>query len=82
MKVLVVDIGGTHVKILASGHKEHRKFPSGPTLTARQIAAGVQKLARGWKYDAVAIGYAGPVLRSRPVMGALASPAGCMISRM
>ncbi len=67
MKVLVVDIGGTHVKILASGHKEHRKFPSGPTLTARQIAAGVQKLARGWKYDAVAIGYPGPVLRGRPV---------------
>src|SRR5574342_334046 len=67
MKVLVVDVGGTHVKILASGHKEHRKFPSGPTLTARQIAAGVQKLARGWKYDAVAIGYPGPVLRGRPV---------------
>lgn len=67
MKVLVVDVGGTHVKILASGHKESRKFPSGPTLTARQIAAGVQKLARGWKYDAVEIGYPGPVLRGRPV---------------
>ncbi len=68
MKVLVVDVGGTHVKILASGHKESREFPSGPTLTARRMVAGVQKLARGWTYDVVAIGYPGPVLRGRPVL--------------
>jgi polyphosphate glucokinase len=68
MNVLVVDVGGTHVKILASGQKESREFPSGPTLTARQMVAGVQKLARGWKYDVVAIGYPGPVLRGRPVL--------------
>jgi polyphosphate glucokinase len=68
MKVLVVDVGGTHVKILASGHKESREFPSGPTLTARRMVAGVQKLARGWKYDMVAIGYPGSVLRGRPVL--------------
>jgi polyphosphate glucokinase len=68
VNVLVVDVGGTHVKILASGHKESREFPSGPTLTARRMVAGVQKLARGWKYDVVAIGYPGPVLRGRPVL--------------
>ena len=67
MKVLVVDVGGTHVKVLASGHKEPRKFPSGPTLTPEQMVAGVKRLAGDWKYDVVTIGYPGPVLRGRPV---------------
>ncbi len=67
MKVLVVDIGGTHVKILASGHKEPRRFPSGPTLTPKQMVAGAKRLAGDWKYDVVSIGYPGPVLRGRPV---------------
>ena len=67
MKVLVVDVGGTHVKVLASGHKEPRKFPSGPTLTPSKMVAGVRQLARDWKYDAVSIGYPGLVFRGRPV---------------
>jgi polyphosphate glucokinase len=67
MKVLVVDVGGTHVKILAFGHKESRKFPSGPMLTPTRMVAGVRKLARDWKYDVVSVGYPGPVLRGRPV---------------
>ena len=67
MKVLVVDVGGTHVKILANGQKQSREFPSGPTLTAKQMVAGVKKLARGWKYDAVSIGYPGTVIRNRPL---------------
>jgi len=67
MNILVVDIGGTHVKILATGQKERREFVSGPTLTARQMVTGVRKLARGWKHDVVSIGYPGPVLRDRPV---------------
>jgi polyphosphate glucokinase len=67
MNVLVVDVGGTNVKILATGQTELRKFPSGPTLTAKQMVAGVKKLARGWKYDAVSIGYPGPVVNNRPV---------------
>ncbi len=67
MKVLVVDVGGTHVKILASGQQERREFESGPTLTPRRMAAGVRKLAAGWKYDVVAIGYPGPVLHNRPI---------------
>ncbi|MBL0140540.1 MAG: ROK family protein [Betaproteobacteria bacterium] len=67
MNVLAVDVGGTHVKILATGQAVSREFASGPKLTARQMVAGVKKLAGNWKYDAVAIGYPGPVLRNRPV---------------
>ena len=67
MKVLVIDVGGTHVKILATGHHEPRKFSSGPALTPRRMVAGVKKLARGWKYNAVSIGYPGVVVRGRPV---------------
>ena len=67
MNVLVVDVGGTHVKILATGQKQFRKFPSGPTLTAKQMVDGVKKLARDWKYDAVSIGFPGPVIRNRPL---------------
>ena len=67
MNVLVVDVGGTHVKILASGQKESREFPSGPTLSAKQMVAGVKKLAKDWKYDAVSIGYPGPVINNRPL---------------
>jgi polyphosphate glucokinase len=67
MNVLVVDVGGTHVKIVATGEKQSREFPSGPALTAKQMVAGVKKLAKDWKYDAVSIGYPGPVLRNRPL---------------
>jgi len=67
LNVLVIDIGGTHVKILATAQKQSREFPSGPTLTAKQMVAGVQKLAGNWKYDAVSIGYPGPVIRNRPL---------------
>jgi polyphosphate glucokinase len=67
MNVLVVDVGGTNVKILATGEKEPRKFPSGPTLTPKRMVAGVKKLAGDWKYDAVSIGYPGMVVRNRPL---------------
>jgi len=65
--VLVVDVGGTSVKILATGQDEHRSFASGPTLTPGQMVFGVKKLARDWDYDAVSIGYPGPVLHGRPI---------------
>src|SRR6202022_133199 len=65
---LVVDVGGTSVKILATGADEHRSFPSGPALTPRQMVSGVQKLARDWNYDVVSVGYPGPVLNGRPVV--------------
>src|SRR5215813_2872943 len=67
MHVLVVDVGGTHVKVLATGQNAAREFPSGPTLTAEQMVAGVKKLTEDWKYDAVAIGYPGPVINNRPI---------------
>jgi polyphosphate glucokinase len=66
MKVLAVDVGGTHVKVLATGQTEPRRFPSGPKMTAKQMVSGVKELTRDWKYDAVAIGYPGPVLGGRP----------------
>jgi polyphosphate glucokinase len=65
--VLVIDVGGTHVKLLATGQDEPVKFVSGPKLTPAQMVAGVKKLGRGWKYQAVSIGYPGLVLRGRVV---------------
>jgi polyphosphate glucokinase len=67
MDVLVIDVGGTHVKILATGQTEKREFDSGPKMTAQQMVAGVRKLAGDWSYDVVSIGYPGPVLHHRPV---------------
>ncbi|MFO0808378.1 MAG: ROK family protein [Gemmataceae bacterium] len=67
MNVLVVDVGGTHVKLLATGQTERREFPSGRTLTAAGMVAGVKQVANGWAYEAVSIGYPGPVLHGRPV---------------
>jgi polyphosphate glucokinase len=65
--VLVVDVGGSSVKILATGQNERRSFPSGPTLTPKRMVSEVKKLAWGWIYDVVSIGYPGPVLRGRPI---------------
>ena len=67
MNVLVIDIGGTHVKVLATGQDPHREFDSGPALTPKRMVSGVRKLVADWKYDVVSIGYPGPVLRGRPV---------------
>jgi len=66
MNVLVIDVGGTHVKILATGQKAHRQFDSGPKLTPGRMVAGVRELASDWKYDGISIGYPGPVLNGRP----------------
>jgi polyphosphate glucokinase len=67
MNVLVIDIGGSNVKILATGQKEPRSFPSGPTLTPKRMVAGVKQLAGDWKYDVISIGYPGMVVRNRPL---------------
>jgi polyphosphate glucokinase len=64
--VLVVDVGGTSVKILATGQSESRSFPSGPKLTPKRMVARVIKLAADWTYDVVSIGYPGPVLSGQP----------------
>src|SRR4030095_15271627 len=67
MRVLVADVGGTHVKVFATGQPAPREFSSGPTLTAEEMVAGVGAAAGGWAYDAVSIGYPGPVLNGRPL---------------
>jgi polyphosphate glucokinase len=67
VKVLVVDVGGTHVKVLATGKREPRRVASGPTMTASKMVAAVKKLTADWSYDAISIGYPGPVLHGRPV---------------
>jgi polyphosphate glucokinase len=67
MKILVVDIGGTNVKILTSGQAEPRKSPSGPKMTPQQMVSEVKELAGDWRYDVVSIGYPGLVHRGRIV---------------
>jgi polyphosphate glucokinase len=67
MNVLVIDIGGTHVKILTTGQKKPREFESGPKLTPARMVASVRKLAKDWNYDAVSIGYPGPVCHNHPI---------------
>jgi polyphosphate glucokinase len=67
MNVLVIDIGGTHVKVLATGQNTHREFDSGPGLTPKRMINGVRKLVADWNYDAISIGFPGPILRNRPV---------------
>src|SRR5258706_12226257 len=66
-KVLVIDVGGTHVKILATGEKEPRKVDSGLQMTAPLMVQAVKKLAQGWSYDSIALGYPGPVVHGRPL---------------
>jgi polyphosphate glucokinase len=61
MKILVIDIGGNSVKVLITGETEPRKFPSGPTLTPRQMVSTILKLTDDWHRDAVSIGYPGRV---------------------
>ena len=68
MRVLVIDIGGSNVKILASGQAEPKKFPSGPGLTPAKMVAGVKKLAANWEYDAISIGIPGPVLLGQLIL--------------
>jgi polyphosphate glucokinase len=65
--VLAVDVGGTSIKILATGQTVHRSFPSGPKLTPKEMVSGVKKLAAGWSHSVVSIGFPGPVLRGRPI---------------
>ena len=65
MNVLTVDVGGTNVKVLATGQKEPRKFPSGPKMTPEQMVSGVKEITGDWKYDVVSIGYPGLVLKGK-----------------
>jgi len=66
-RVLVIDIGGTNVKMLATGEKEPRKFPSGPTMTPHKMVKVVKEAVRDWKFDCVSLGYPGPVINGHPL---------------
>jgi polyphosphate glucokinase len=67
MKILVIDIGGTHVKVRATGHERRIKIASGPKMTAEKMVAAVRKITSAWEYDVVTIGYPGPVLHGHIV---------------
>jgi polyphosphate glucokinase len=68
MKILVIDVGGTNVKLLASGQRQPRKFPSGPQLTPEQMVEGVLEATKDWDYDVITMGYPGPVVKNKPVL--------------
>src|SRR6267378_6453154 len=65
MKVLVVDVGGTHVKLLATGRKLRTEIPSGPAMTPAKMVKAVREIAKTWEYNAVSIGYPGPVVHNQ-----------------
>jgi predicted NBD/HSP70 family sugar kinase len=67
MRILVIDVGGSHVKVLATGHKKPVVILSGPEMTAKKLVAAVRVATLHWKYDAVSIGYPGPVVHGHPV---------------
>jgi polyphosphate glucokinase len=69
MAVLVIDVGGTHIKLLVQGQPTPIKIDSGPTLTARQMTADVVKATTEakWKFNEISIGYPGPVVHSKPL---------------
>ncbi|HVA66777.1 MAG TPA: ROK family protein [Elusimicrobiota bacterium] len=65
--VLVIDVGGTHVKVLATGQKEPRKIDSGTFMTAARMIREVKKATKDWNYGRVSIGYPGPLVHGRPI---------------
>src|SRR5450759_3017012 len=68
MRILVIDVGGTHVKVLATGHKQRVEIPSSPKMTPAKMASMVRSATVGWKYDAVSIGYPGAVVHGHPII--------------
>jgi polyphosphate glucokinase len=65
--VLVIDVGGTNVKVLATGQKEPIKIPSGPKMTAKIMVQQVREATKDWNYSVVSIGYPGPVIHGHPL---------------
>ncbi|MEP7245480.1 MAG: ROK family protein [Gammaproteobacteria bacterium] len=66
-RVLVIDVGGSHVKVLVSGRKERRRFVSGPRMTPERVVEKVKATVAGWRYDTVTLGIPGPILHGRVV---------------
>src|SRR5262249_35352610 len=67
VRILALDIGGTHVKMMLFGQEELRRFDSGPTCTAAQIVDGVLRATRDWEYDVISIGCPAPIVNGKPV---------------
>ena len=67
MNILAIDLGGTHVKVLATGQKMPREIVSGPRFTPKKMVADVRLLTKDWSYDVISLGYPGPVLHNRIV---------------
>ncbi len=67
MNILAIDVGGSHVKFLASGQADARAFVSGARMTPDEMVRGVLDGTRDWRYEAVSIGYPGPVMHGTPV---------------
>ena len=65
--ILVVDVGGNHIKMLATGHRQRIKIDSGSKMTAKAMVRGVKRATCDWDYSVVSIGYPGPVLHGKPV---------------
>jgi predicted NBD/HSP70 family sugar kinase len=66
-KILVVDVGGTHVKVRVTGQREERRIPSGSAMTATRMVRDVKRIVKDWEYDVISIGYPGPVIHGRPL---------------
>lgn len=66
-KILVLDVGGTHVKVRATGHKTPVEIPSGPRMTPRKMVEDVKKVIDGWEYSVASIGYPGLVVHGKPM---------------
>ena len=66
-KVLVIDVGGTNIKMLATGQTEPLKIPSGPTLTPSKMVGIVKKAVHDWKFDCISLGYPGPIINGHPL---------------
>jgi polyphosphate glucokinase len=67
LTILVIDIGGAHVKVMSDRERSKRKFASSPDLSAKAMVRKVKALTKDWSYDAVSIGYPGPVAGNRPL---------------
>ena len=66
MKILVIDVGGSNIKMGMSARDERLKVPSGPELTAAKMVAAVRNATEAWEYDVISIGYPGPVVQGKP----------------
>jgi polyphosphate glucokinase len=66
LQILVIDVGGTHVKVRVSGQREERRVVSGPTMTAARMVRAVKGMVKDWTYDVISIGYPGFVIHGRP----------------